>query len=332
MGAMRDTCAYMLVFVAASLAGRRALLTLRAGQWHAHGEPAAPVRAGAALIARAAAAPPVASGTTRAGVGSSSLQVAAAGAVQDRAPERPGCGDPYSGRRRRRNVILGAAIGYPFHKLIPFLRSYVQSGTSMDADVVLIVGPEPSDKMRALCRKYGATLFVDGVNFTRSAVLLGHGMRKDHGILHHTSSLRYLLYDEVLARPHWRCYDKVVLCDTRDLYFQRDPFEFVLEGLYVSQEAASAALSRTCNHAGRGAGPDFWIHAYGRPAGISKNALQACLGTHYVCVIVCMASSRPPHKRSQREPPTPLHSLPRRLSTGRTRSAASSASRVRPNS
>ena len=151
----------------------------------------------------------------------------------------------------RRNLIIGAAMGYDFKELLPFMRSFVQSGTYEHADVVFIVNSSPSEKLRLGCKRYGCTLFIKGQHFKDTDVLVKHGFDAGHAIQAHSACFRYVLYDEVVA-TYPGCYDKVIIADTRDLFFQRDPFPFIVDGLYVSQEQVNIADPECCEFGEKG--------------------------------------------------------------------------------
>lgn len=108
----------------------------------------------------------------------------------------------------KRNVILTAATGYEFAVLKPFLVSLRKAGFT--GRTCFFVG-DLSAETRLLMQKLGAELY----NFA---------FREVDDNLTMTSARFYLFYRFLLDNRE--AIDKVLLCDARDVVFQRDPFDF----------------------------------------------------------------------------------------------------------
>ena len=130
-----------------------------------------------------------------------------------------------------RNAVLGAAFTYDVVTLRPFMRSMARASKSIDGVLFITGQPEPALAKEAA--RFGFRFFAEDITYKNEAVLKRLGFPSFD--LKRKEIFRFLLYDEFLHR-YQHCYDKVVIADTRDLYFQADPFTYVEDGLYVCQE------------------------------------------------------------------------------------------------
>lgn len=147
-----------------------------------------------------------------------------------------------------RDAVLGAAMGYTFAQVSPFLHSLRRAGFA--GEVVLFVTPKLSTPDRAAMRAAGATLvfvqrelcrlskgeadrrFSDRLNSVHRRVgpLLagvgggvGHSLREGYSrLFHHPVVSRYTYYLRFLRSRPGR-YRRVMLSDVRDVVFQADP-------------------------------------------------------------------------------------------------------------
>lgn len=110
-----------------------------------------------------------------------------------------------------RNVILGAVRGYGFGALKPFLYSLAASG--FNGEVVFYTSGLGEDTERQL----------DACHVGRI------GLDDDNPLAHiPVNSARYFVYQAFL-REHGHLFSRVMLADVRDIYFQRDPFDFEMD-------------------------------------------------------------------------------------------------------
>jgi hypothetical protein len=156
--------------------------------------------------------------------------------------------------RDSHNLILGIATGYTARDIEPFVVSLRRSG--FRGRCRIFVSPADADA-HALLAKHGIEVGVVASMYARlwqmsRRLHLGHratrglesallraleplsrstaaGARRLYRELApiHATGFRYLLYLEHLRDPGFLGVDRVFLADTRDLIFQRDPFDTV---------------------------------------------------------------------------------------------------------
>lgn len=118
-----------------------------------------------------------------------------------------------------RDLILGASVFQKPEALVPFLASLKRTGGN--ASLVLFIGPGEEDVRELVESHQGRVFSFDSSGFKEPLPV---------------NALRYYLYQQFLAQ-HGDGYDRVMLTDTRDVLFQRDPFLFdFIPGLHVFQE------------------------------------------------------------------------------------------------
>ena len=125
----------------------------------------------------------------------------------------------------KKTLILGAVKGFDFEILWPFLTSLRKSGYK---GAVVFFCSAISGKTHEKLRQCGVELvpfdvefpYMDGT-FSRHNIWSNNSRVKRLAI----HSLRYLLAYCYL-KEHGAQYDSVLLTDTRDVIFQKDPFDF----------------------------------------------------------------------------------------------------------
>jgi hypothetical protein len=142
-----------------------------------------------------------------------------------------------NGKSTPRDVILTTAFGLPFDRAKLFFLTFAQTGYA-GRIVVFAANLGRSDRERYRCA--GAEVIDHGLHLhrvlRRPLQMLFWGrvrMRKDAGSfsppwdrLQQANVLRWSLYRRYLAK-HREEFDRVLMVDLRDVFFQRDPFEGV---------------------------------------------------------------------------------------------------------
>jgi hypothetical protein len=105
----------------------------------------------------------------------------------------------------KRSLIIGAATGYNYNQLKPWIESINECG--FDGDKVLVLG-ESSKETRQKIVEQGFTI-VD--------------MLKTNAPIHVARFLT--LYDYL--KDHWEEYEYVITTDVRDVYFQTNPVDWL---------------------------------------------------------------------------------------------------------
>lgn len=137
----------------------------------------------------------------------------------------------------KRDVILTAAFGLPFRKATPFFRSLARTGYSGQ---IVVFTANIGFRQRSLYAAAGATVIDHGVHLHRVLrrplqALWWNVVRglPDCGAftppldrLQQPNLLRWSLYRRHLAQRRHE-FDRVVMVDLRDVYFQGDPFATV---------------------------------------------------------------------------------------------------------
>lgn len=206
----------------------------------------------------------------------------------------------------RNNLVMGAAIGYSYEQIEPFLRSLQNGG--YQGDVALIVDP-------VVAKRHGSALLLSGVKLIPASQwipyrfgllknrefllrgwhrlqsilwlamkLLGSCSRAQASKIHLQACLarhifppseaRYLHY-YLFLRSH--PYSRVLITDVRDVLFQRDPFGQLPEsGLAVSMEDPQLSIAEEPHNTN-------WVRlAYGQEMlnKIGRNQIS-CSGVTY---------------------------------------------------
>ena len=146
----------------------------------------------------------------------------------------------------KKNLILGVIDNYGFDQLKKFVYSIDRS--SFDGDVVFFTGPSISPLTIRLLRKYGIRLeFFPGVTKLPVDNIAGKKFKLPQPVNYF--NYRHFLYYDFLQR-HAGEYDKILLADIRDVYFQDDPFSFEMgNALYCAIEGPR--VIRDCSYNGR---------------------------------------------------------------------------------
>lgn len=110
----------------------------------------------------------------------------------------------------KRSLIIGAATGYNYNQLKPWIESINECG--FDGDKILVLGDVGSGKTRQKIIEQGFTI-VD--------------MLKTNAPIHVARFLT--LYDYL--KDHWEEYEYVITTDVRDVYFQTNPVDWLKKNI-----------------------------------------------------------------------------------------------------
>lgn len=146
----------------------------------------------------------------------------------------------------KKNLILGVIDNYGFDQLKKFVYSIRQ--TSFDGDIVFFTGPSISPLTIRLLKKYRIQLeFFPGVTTLPTGNIAGARFKLPQPVNYF--NYRHYLYYDFLQRNKG-VYEKVLLADIRDVYFQDDPFSFEMgNALYCAIEGPR--VIRDCSYNGR---------------------------------------------------------------------------------
>ena len=152
----------------------------------------------------------------------------------------------------RRNAVISFAWGYDAATLRLFMSSFHLSGIDEHAQGLILTSPDLDPSRLGELRQLAA---INGFVTLRPATstaavtsppyeLYGFeermrqlGVSLGCGVLSTPATARYFHIDAVLHTSAYSdCFGKVFLLDSRDSYFQADPFLHVQHGLYVTQE------------------------------------------------------------------------------------------------
>lgn len=143
-----------------------------------------------------------------------------------------------------RDLILGIVDRYNFHKVRKFVRSIRQ--TAFDGDVVLFVGPKTSDRTVKMLSENGMVV----VRFPALGSLPLDNLAPKHFKLPkpiNYFNFRHYLYFDYVMRNQGR-YENVMLSDVRDVFFQKDPFDFEIgDALCCAVEGPTKTI-KECDH------------------------------------------------------------------------------------
>lgn len=114
------------------------------------------------------------------------------------------------------NLIMGASVGLKEGDIAPFIQSLAMTG--YNGEVVIFL-PESESELSERLSSYVITQQFEDKLLNYMPI----------------HALRYFLYNEYLKNKQ-TAYDKIMLSDLRDVYFQRDPFDFDMSGLCVFLE------------------------------------------------------------------------------------------------
>jgi hypothetical protein len=171
----------------------------------------------------------------------------------------------------KKNLILGILDNYSFHQIKFFFISLKQSGFT--GDICMFTGANLTPRTIRLMKKYGAkTIPFSGLSSLPADNLAGQQFNFPQPINYF--NFRHYLYYDFLQRNK-DVYDYVLLTDVRDVYFQRDPFDFdKTTGLYCALEGKHKKL-KDCSFNGR------WLEfIYGKKGveEVGENIIS-CAGT-----------------------------------------------------
>lgn len=147
----------------------------------------------------------------------------------------------------KKNVILGILNNYTFHQVKKFFVSLQQCGYK--GDTVMFVGSNTTAATIRKLKRYGVIvkLFPDTTSLNPGNISVER-FRFPQPINYF--NFRHYLYFDFLQR-HKERYQSVLLTDVRDVYFQRDPFDFEQgEGLYCALEGKTKKI-RDCRFNGK---------------------------------------------------------------------------------
>lgn len=142
----------------------------------------------------------------------------------------------------KKNVVIGLTKGYDFEILQPFVGTLRKTGYS--GDIVFFYSDTDQATLDKL-KKFGVILIPFDLKFPYSSILESNKWQnekrmKELGIY----CLRYLLAYQYL-KDNSDKYRHVMLSDTRDVIFQKDPFDFQVADVnyFLEREGVSIAES-----------------------------------------------------------------------------------------
>ncbi len=171
----------------------------------------------------------------------------------------------------KKNAVLGIIDNYSFHQLKKFFLSLKQTGYT--GDICMFVGSNTTPRTIKLLQKQGVkTVLFRDLTALPPGNLAAAQYRFPQPI-NYFNFRHYLYYD--FLQKHRDEYKYILLTDVRDVYFQRDPFDFEQgDGLYCALEGKTKKL-KDC----RFNGP--WLEfIYGKQAlDEIGNEIISCAGT-----------------------------------------------------
>ncbi len=135
---------------------------------------------------------------------------------------------------------MGLAGGYTFTYLRPLITSLERSG--FQGDLVLFVGEMEQETYQALEKTSAKLYYFDRTYPYIKSNELEKYIPEQTSYQPSPKILRYLFYNAYL-KEYGANYDKVLIADTRDVIFQKDPFDYPFkEGLYCYLEDESERI------------------------------------------------------------------------------------------
>jgi hypothetical protein len=171
----------------------------------------------------------------------------------------------------KKNLILGILDNYSFHQVQKFFLSINKTGYK--GDIVMLVGSKTTPGTIKKLRKLGVNVLLFPDLGSLPADSVAAKKFKFPQPINYFNFRHYLYYDFLLR--HKDEYKYVLLTDVRDVYFQRDPFDFAIgNGLYCATEGKTKKI-RDCSFNGR------WVEFIYGKEGLSDigNNIISCAGT-----------------------------------------------------
>jgi len=146
----------------------------------------------------------------------------------------------------KKNLILGVIDNYGFDQLKKFVYSIRR--TEFKGDIVFFTGPSISPLTVRLLKKYDIRLvYFPGVTQLPPDNIAEKRFKLPQPVNYF--NYRHYLYYDYLQR-NAGVYDKILLADIRDVYFQADPFSFEMnDALYCAIEGPR--VIKDCSYNGR---------------------------------------------------------------------------------
>lgn len=171
----------------------------------------------------------------------------------------------------KKNLILGILDNYTFQQVKKFVLSIKQTGFT--GDLCLFIGSKTTPHTVRLLKEHGVDIqFFDNVDSLPAGNLAATLFQLRRPINYF--NYRHYLYYDFLEKSKEK-YEYVLMTDVRDVYFQRDPFDFEPgEGLHCALEGKTKKL-KDCSFNGS------WLqYIYGKE-GLDKvgNEIISCAGT-----------------------------------------------------
>jgi hypothetical protein len=146
-----------------------------------------------------------------------------------------------------KTAVLGILDNYTFHQVKKFFVSLKQTG--FKGDICMFVGSNTTPRTIRILRRYGVKviLFSDTGSLPPGnlAAMKYHFPQP----VNYFNFRHYLYYD--FLQKNKEVYSHILLTDVRDVYFQRDPFDFEQgEGLYCALEGKTKKI-RECRFNGK---------------------------------------------------------------------------------
>lgn len=170
-----------------------------------------------------------------------------------------------------RNLILGTINYYNFEQVSKFIYSIKQ--TNFKGHICLFAGSHISKKTISLIKMFN----IEVLRFKETFPFLQNPHPANFKVLPepiHIYNYRHFLYFDYLLNNHNR-FDNVLITDIKDVFFQKDPFDFKIDNaIHVAMENKNIKLG-TCKDNAE------WIRSgYGNDIlEQMKNEVIVCAGT-----------------------------------------------------
>jgi hypothetical protein len=150
---------------------------------------------------------------------------------------------------KERQVVMGLVSDYPLYFIRPFFTSLFRTGFQGD---VVIFTHNLKRETEEFLRRNGVTCLPYQKDWPFTKEIRIDFPNQNEKIALSPNSLRYLLYHAFLKEKA-AGYDKVMICDVRDVYFQKNPFDYKYEpGLSVFYEDEGTTIGMQKHN-------KFWI-------------------------------------------------------------------------
>lgn len=132
----------------------------------------------------------------------------------------------------KKNVILTSGSGYQFYQLQAFIKTLFQTG--YDGELAFFISDTDEATLHKL-REYPILLIPFSYKhpYLPEHPDIAARIPNDIDFTPHPKTIRYIMYLAFL-KARKESYDNVMLSDVRDVIFQKNPFDFVIDGKIYS--------------------------------------------------------------------------------------------------